>query len=93
MRKAFRSFDEEGATKGRTALVICSYLSSGGVVDWCDGVTGDARHRSMVSWWQDAALSQGQETGGRVFWQWKRPAVYVTPVTLASILLGIEEKS
>ena len=49
VRKAFRSFDEEGATKGATALLICSYLSSGGVGDRCDGVLVDARHRLMVS--------------------------------------------
>ena len=39
MRKAFRSFDGEGATKGGTALLICSYLSSGGVGDRYDGAS------------------------------------------------------
>ena len=38
---------------------------------------GDARHRSMVSWWQVAAHSMVQDAGGRVFRQWKRPAVLV----------------
>ena len=38
MRKAFRSFDREGVTKGATVLLIYSYLSSGGVGDRCDGV-------------------------------------------------------
>ena len=35
--------------RGRTALLICSFLSSGGVGNWCDGVLGNARHRLMVS--------------------------------------------
>ena len=68
MRKAFRSFDGEGATKGRTALLICSYFSSGGVGDWCGGVFVDARHRLMVSGAvSSAGHSMVQDAGCRVF--------------------------
>ena len=68
---------ERERLRGRTAPLICSYLPFCGVGDRCDGVTGDARHWSMVCWWQVAALSVVQDAGCRVFRQWKRPAVRV----------------
>ena len=67
---------ERERLRGRTALLICSYHSSGGVGDRCDGVLVDARHRSIGEWGGELAdHSMVQDAGCRVFRQWKRPAV------------------